>query len=148
MDKSQETQLGILKETVEFYGKDPDKLRSVNGIRHDGKQNCVYNASGGRHCALGRYLMTKYKKKGKKLLGNEGAGSDSLAYHNGFKDRDIDHMLSPKYRGFPRRFWDDLQGVHDTKEDWDSGGGMTLKGEGKVKTFQSKIESEYYLDRY
>src|SRR6056297_3193743 len=94
----------IINETVKFYSKDPDNLRSFD---EDG--DCAYNNTNNRHCAVGRCLMYKYKRHGKKLKGNYGDLTSLCNYYN----KKVDEILSPKYRGHSIIFWDDLQNLHD-----------------------------------
>ena len=47
----------ILKETIDYYAKDPDSRRSV-----DDGGNCRYTL-GDKHCAIGRYLKEEYQRE-------------------------------------------------------------------------------------
>ena len=56
MSKQQQMK-DILKETIEYYAKDPDNRR---GIDEDG--NCHYTW-GDTHCAIGRYVKEEYQRE-------------------------------------------------------------------------------------
>jgi len=109
----------IINETVKFYSNDPYYLRSV-----DEDNNCAYNNTDNRHCAVGRCLMYKYRSRGKKLKGNY----EDLTTLSNVHKISFDKMLSPKYRGHDICFWIDLQELHDIDSYWNSNG-LSIVGE-------------------
>lgn len=114
------TKLQIIEETVNFYSEDPSR-RSKYGSSN----TCAYNGPGNTHCAVGKCLMSKYKKQGQKLLGNNDGVNSLYEYHN---FNSLDKMLSPKYRGHAGTFWASLQNLHDGDQYWTETG---LSSQGK-----------------
>ena len=116
------TKKEIIIETVNHYSQNPEQLRSkINGT-------CLYNGDN-THCAVGRCMLTKYKKQGKNLEFNKGYSVWSVSTLV-IKKESIDEILSPKYRGHSREFWEELQDLHDNDLFWN---GVGLSGYGKEK---------------
>ena len=130
------TKLEILEETLAFYTADP-KRRSM-----DADSNCAYNGADGKHCAVGRCLMTKYHKLGNKLQKNDWG---VVALYENYQFGSIDPMLSPRYRGHEFDFWTDLQELHDTSYFWDENG-ITKSGEKWFNTIKERITDNQYHD--
>jgi len=120
------TKKEIIIETVNHYSPNPQQLRSKFGI------SCLYNGANNTHCAVGRCMLTKYKKQGKNL----GFNTNSVHYIKPINS--IDDILLPKYRGHSVDFWGDLQKLHDTDGFW-LDNGLSEHGEIRYK----KLLEEY-----
>jgi hypothetical protein len=118
------TKLEILNETVEYYSADP-KRRSYNTV--DG---CTFNGKDGTHCAVGRCLLPEYQEQGFYLEGN----SQIFAKFAESRGKEFDDVLQEQYRGHEMKFWERLQHLHDTHDNWDKSG-ITFEGELAVNEF-------------
>ncbi len=123
------TKIEIIEETVEFYSKDPEGRRSLDEFR-----DCKYNGPKGTHCAVGRCMLSKYKRLGSKFKHNSEDVYVLLDADN------IDHFLSPKYRGHGITFWQDLQELHDKDSFWDKRG-LSAYGKTLVKELKEKYKN-------
>ncbi len=117
------TKLEILNETVEYYSADTSR----RGL--DSRGDCKYNGENGTHCAVGRCLLPKLKKRGNRLLANNSTIGDLISKNKG---KTIDDVLEKQYRGHDIYFWRSLQGLHDSDTFWDKSG-ITPNGERKVE---------------
>ena len=113
------TELELLQDTIDWYGKDPLNRRSVE----KGSNDCTYNGPDGKHCAVGRFLMPRFKKQGDDFRYNSGFGASLL-----FQNMDAGFMQR-KVKDIPVRFWNDLQSLHDDADSWDyTSGGLSAIG--------------------
>ena len=97
----------ILKETVDYYAKDPVNRRSID---KDG--NCQYTW-GKTHCAVGRYMQEIFQQE------DWEQNNDSV---NELCDEteawDIDWAVREEVQGLEPDFWKDLQDFHDSRHNW------------------------------
>lgn len=126
------TKIEIIDETVNYYSEDINR-RSIKTITAFDQtiNTCVYNGTNKTHCAVGRCLLDKYKKRGSKLPGNDLDMCVLTEILTGVEfdyfDYNIDKILSPKYRGHDVNFWCSLQTLHDKEGNW-SDSGLTERG--------------------
>jgi hypothetical protein len=118
------SKLEIIKETVEYYSEDVKRRAIYNDA-------CVYNTKDGRHCAVGRCMLSKHKKRGVKFEYNYGGSSALITSYSD------EGLFSPKYRGHDIIFWGDLQALHDTHGYWDENG-LTKFGRDFVKWLNNR----------
>ncbi len=110
------TKAQIINETVEFYSADTSR-RSINA-----RGNCFYlHPANGNKCAVGRCLKNPSK---------EASMSVSFLFGS-YKERYNPEFL-PEYEGHDLDFWMDLQGFHDSSENWDKYG-LTAGGQKELK---------------
>jgi hypothetical protein len=107
MNKQQQMQ-DILKDTVDYYSKDPANRRSVTD---DG--DCMYTW-GKKHCAVGRYLRKEYQDE---TWSDNNMSAWELSEYSG--NMTIDQFLVDKVHGLDLDFWRDLQDMHDTVGYWE-----------------------------
>ena len=133
----------ILKETTDYYAKDPDNRRSID---KDG--NCQYTW-GKTHCAVGRYLKEEYQRENW-LNNNESVNELCQDSPGGW---DIDWVLRDEVQGLDANFWMQLQDFHDsgscwiTEDDWNKDEepiGLSLIGKEKYRTIENKINMGVY----
>lgn len=135
----------VLKDTRDWYAEDPKGRRSLD---KDG--NCLFTW-GKNHCAVGRYLKSKYQIENWRD-NNESVNeltNDSLeegCYNIDWALRDEVHGLDPD-------FWTHLQEFHDTRhywhtktENWDNetDKGLSFHGKDKYNTILSNITDGKY----
>ncbi len=121
--------IDIIKETAAFYSEDT-KRRSL-----DNSGACVFNGNNDTHCAVGRFLLAKFKEMGQDLPSNSFPMEQLIESNNAI---DIDDMLEPKYRGHDFNFWRDLQWLHDNNGHWTIDG-ITINGEREVNDLLEKL---------
>jgi hypothetical protein len=134
------TKIDIIQETADFYSADTTRRSFLNG-------KCVFNGENGTHCAIGRCMLPLHQENGSFLLGNTKSLISVIRLNHADKVNDpinIDHtlhdlVLQEKYRGHNYMFWRDLQGLHDTSDNWDEKG-LTLIGETAVKELKRIYE--------
>ena len=146
MNKQQQMQ-DILRDTVDYYGKDPANRRCVTD---DG--DCMYTW-GKNHCAVGRFLKEEYQDETwesnndsvNELCENdptEGAGSWNL-----------DWCLVDEAQGLDTNFWMGLQDIHDSVSYWEEWSrdvdglrkyGLTDRGKEAYVRLQDKIADGRY----
>ena len=121
----------ILNETIAFYGKDKNRRAEVSG-------SCSYVTDDGRNCALGRCLLPRLRtKKGFNTSKYDLDNGDTVwGINNKVK---LDVILSKKYRGHSVLFWTQIQELHDDEYNWSDSGGLSDRGQGKVKLIEDKI---------
>lgn len=128
--------LEVLKDTVQFYSKNPGK-RGI--VYKTGFQNnsCMFLTPEGNKCAVGRYLNKNDLKTLKACKILEG---------------DVESLLDPGTVGkittriiknLPIKFWQDLQSFHDADVYWNDNG-MTNYGKSKAKMIEEKIAKGIY----
>ena len=136
--------LKILKETREYYSKDPDNRRCIT---KDGE--CMYTW-GDNHCAIGRYMDEEYQFETWKQ-NNESVIELMDSEYNEYND--IDWCLRDDVHGLDVDFWRDLQGLHDTCSNWITNDSVNLEqlptgispqGIAKYHAIQLKIEEGRY----
>ena len=141
MNKKQQMQ-DILKETVEYYAKDPANRRSID---KDG--NCNYTW-GDTHCAVGRYLKPEYQKESWE---ENNRSVFQLAQYS--DDYDIDQFLVKDVQGLDLGFWRNMQDFHDshscwiTEEDYNKDEepiGLSRVGKDNYRTIERKINMGGY----
>ena len=142
MSKQQQMK-DILKDTIEYYAKDPDNRR---GIDEDG--NCHYTW-GDTHCAIGRYVKEEYQREDwieNDLSINELCESSDAGWN-------IDWCLREDVQGLDANFWKNLQDFHDshacwiTEEDYnidDEPIGLSLIGKDNYRVIERKINMGDY----
>ena len=111
--KTKEEHHALLKETIKYYGKDPQAVRGM-----DEAEDCMYITKDGRMCAVGRCMSYP----------------DGALQHKGldqFTPDSLDESLKEEYRGYDYEFWDKLQALHDTTPFWEYTG-LSLTGENEV----------------
>ena len=142
MNKQQQMQ-DILKDTVDYYSKDPDNRRSID---KDG--NCNYTW-GDTHCAIGRYLKPEYQRED--WVDNNMSVNELLAYTD--DGSNIDWCLRDDVHGLDASFWKNLQDFHDshscwiTKDDYnkdDEPIGLSLIGKDNYRVIEKKINMGDY----
>ena len=104
MNKKQQMQ-DILKETVEYYAKDPVNRRSIC----EGG-DCMYTW-GENHCAVGRYLKPEYQREDWE---NNNDSVNELC-EDSSDGWNIDWCLRDEAQGLDADFWSALQGFHDSR---------------------------------
>lgn len=118
------TKLEIIRETVEAYAPDPDRLRSVKrSDKVDKNDVCVYTPPDGSFspgCAVGRVLTSE---------GHATISQELKITVQGFET--VDEVLQPEYHGHSVDFWAGLQRIHDDFDNWTSEG-LTPLGENLV----------------
>ena len=133
MNKQQQMQ-DILKETVDYYRKDPENRRSVD---KDG--SCQYTW-GNNHCAVGRYLKPEYQREN--WLSN-GESVNELCEDSDEGEWNIDWCLREEVQGLDTGFWVNLQDMHDTMSYWNEKG-LTDRGkESYIKLIDRIIEGDF-----
>ena len=134
----------ILKETVDYYAKDPDSRRSITA---DG--DCMYTW-GNTHCAVGRYLKPENQKESW-----EENNSSVFELAQFSDDYNIDQFLIEKAQGLDLGFWRNMQDFHDshscwiTEEDWNKDEepiGLSRVGKDNYRTIEKKINMGGYDD--
>lgn len=111
----------IVRETAAFYSL---KNRAVSP-----GAACLYNGPNGTHCAVGRCLTNKAKKKV-----SDYVCSVALLAHflSDGKSNCLDDYLLEEYRGHELAFWTKLQFLHDTAGAWNAKG-ISKEGKEYVK---------------
>ena len=132
----------ILKETVDYYAKDPANRRSID---KDG--NCNYTW-GDTHCAVGRYLKPEHQKD------NCSENNSSVFQLAQFSDDyDIDQFLVKDVQGLGLGFWRNMQDFHDTHSCWitkddynkdEEPIGLSRIGKDNYRTIERKINMGGY----
>ena len=107
MDKKEQMKQ-ILKETIDYYAKDPDNRRSVD---EDG--NCRYTL-GDKHCAIGRYLKEEYQRED--WIENDFSVNELCEQSDA--GWNIDWCLRDEVHGLDANFWKNLQDFHDSHACW------------------------------
>ena len=137
MDKQQQMKQ-ILKDTIDYYAKDPDNRR---GIDEDG--NCHYTW-GDTHCAIGRYVKEEYQRED--WLENDMSVNELCEGSN--DGWNIDWCLREDVQGLDANFWKNLQDFHDSRSCWitedcynidDEPIGLSRIGKNNYRIIESKI---------
>mgnify|MGYP003648108496 CR=1 FL=1 len=123
------TKVEIIEETVEYYTTERNS-RAV-----DDNEDCVYNATDGSHCAVGRCFTDYYKSKGIDFAFNISADVSDLDA----KEGGLDSFLAEEYKGYNTGFWNGLQLLHDREHNWIDD--FTLSARGKVYVEKLKKEN-------
>lgn len=139
----------IIMETIEYYGADPANKRGVRhgtreARRSDGgydtlpTQTCEYAVTNGetKYCAVGRCLSEEAKIWVVDVAGdisdliqrwwNSNNSGDPAYDMEEDEEFYLDEMMAEEYQGQTRRFWDDLQGIHDTHTNWSEAPNLCL----------------------
>lgn len=114
---TQLTKLQIIQETVDYYSEDTNRRAVTNGV-------CSYNSVDNKQCAVGRCLIDPVYFEA--LVTNHECGSSAIADIEEFSD--FEENLKEEYRGNSLDFWTSLQELHDQKENWINGVGLSLRG--------------------
>jgi hypothetical protein len=129
----------ILKDTVDYYRKDPVGRRAV-----DINGDCLYTTEDGKHCAIGRYMREEFLDTEWKE--NNGVGVNGLSSN-------VDYYLRHDVRGLDEDFWRDLQDMHDIVGHWYRGdrltepvNGLSDIGKARYVDIQDKIARGEYDD--
>lgn len=91
----------IIDETVKFYSKNPRSISSDVG-------SCLYNGENGELCAFARVI----KPERRTVILDEGSSCNTLDIVH------TDFLAQYEHIGFNRRFWRDIQRLHDYSENW------------------------------
>ena len=133
----------ILKETTDYYAKDPDNRRSID---KDG--NCNYTW-GDAHCAVGRYLKPEYHRED--WVENNMSVFELM--ENSEDGLSIDWCLRDDVQGLDANFWRNMQDFHDahscwiTEEDYNKDEepiGLSRIGKDNYRTIERKINMGDY----
>lgn len=112
----------IINETVEYYRT---HSRSIVLNSHNNVV-CKYNGDNGAKCAFSRCCRD----------GNYWLEGKGVRYHLD-RPKDYINILKPEYLGHPTVFWESIQMLHNTNENWKSnnegGNDLTAEGESKRK---------------
>ena len=130
----------IIQETYDYYIKNPNERRALDG----NEDTCVYNLQvnsdykNDKHCAVGRCLRLKYHRQREDLTGNNESVETLIDAQCEYDYPDgvftIDSMLKKKYRGHPEGFWEALQNFHDNGIFWcSSSNSITKDGQGRYE---------------
>ena len=133
----------ILKETTDYYAKDPDNRRSID---KDG--NCNYTW-GNTHCAVGRYLKPEYQREdwienNMSVFELMDSSEDGLS---------IDWCLRDDVQGLDANFWRNMQDFHDAQSCWiteddynkdEEPIGLSRIGKDNYRTIERKINMGDY----
>ena len=115
----------IIDETVDYYGKDPQKRRSVD----DKYGHCLYEDERGNVCAFGRVL----NKEGLEIAKmNESVTASRL-----FTDSLLEDHFRDGYYIDDDLFWDKLQELHDVPHHWCKTG-LSIHGKQYVQELKEK----------
>ena len=145
MNKQQQMQ-DILKDTIDYYEKDPSKRRCLTD---DG--DCMYTW-GNKHCAVGRFLRKEYQDEtwdGNNKSANELAQEEERSND----EYNIDWCLVENVHGLDVNFWSRLQDIHDIVGNWEEWHehrdgvrkyGLTDRGKEEYVKFQDKIAEGVY----
>lgn len=100
--RTRQEYLKLLDETVKHY--------STDGVERalDNNGDCMYY-TGGKMCAVGRCLTNPKDKD--RILGG-------ISNVNNLLDRFSDNIFKKEYRGYSKKFWMQLQSLHDGKQYW------------------------------
>lgn len=93
----------------------------IKRVKFDGETRCAYKDRRGNNCAVGRCLIPN------SILFKGENNFDTIDTF-----RDIYTQFKEEYRGHSLDFWVQLQGLHDTKSNWDING-LTDKGQKHTK---------------
>ena len=144
----QEQMKEILKDTIDYYAKDPDGRRSITD---DG--DCMYTW-GNKHCAIGRYLKEEYQDEAWEE-NNQSVNQLMLNADDG--EWNIDWCLRDDVQGIDVNFWKNLQDFHDTHYCWiteedynhvmdDEPIGLSRAGKDNYRVIEKKINMGDYDD--
>ena len=132
--------LKILKDTRDYYSKDPANRRSMS---EDGQ--CMYTW-GDNHCAVGRYLEPEHQHE------SWDWNNDSITdICEAGESYNIDWVLRDDVHGLDSEFWRDLQSFHDDENNWlrwiDDDvriHELTDSGKAEYVTIEDKILDDFY----
>ena len=138
IQEQQQKMQEILKDTIDYYRKDPEGRRAV-----DNSGDCLYTTVDGRHCAIGRHMRPEFQTT--EFDENNGVGVNGL-------DKDIDYYLTSNVLGLDEFFWRDLQDMHDIVGNWYRGplkeiacNGLSEIGRERYVAMQDRIaRGEYH----
>ena len=142
MNKQQQMKQ-ILKETIDYYAKDPDNRRSIDS--HGG---CRYTLED-KHCAIGRYLKEEYQRED--WIENDFSVNELCEQSDA--GWNIDWCLRDDVQGLDADFWKNLQDFHDSHACWvveedinidDEPIGLSLIGKDNYKVIERKINMGKY----
>lgn len=121
MDK---TKVEIIQETSDWYGADPS--RRASRINDRGSRVCEYLSPNGNMCAAGRCIVDPQP---------EWEGTINNIYIPGMtaEDKvDVEWHFKKEYQGHDIEFWQDIQSLHDSEENW-SETGISVVGQIEVE---------------
>jgi hypothetical protein len=137
--ENRKTKLEIIDETVAYYSEDPWKKRAFHGT-------CMYITEDGKMCAVGRVLL---EPETMPTNGNLDTLLCKLSWagrfprtlpgdRNNYMEGNLeDDMVKEEYAGHSKKFWQDMQNLHDRDGYWDKEG-ITEMGEKYVKSLKEK----------
>jgi len=137
------TKAEIIDETVEYYKNHP--RAKIDDIK------CTYKREDGAKCAVGRCVDPEKFEEfhnhlyeiGKSIYaGDPKFNYDSVLWKISIGTNiDLDQFLQNKYKGHDKKFWSELQMLHDFGSNWKENGELTPKGERIVERLK-KIYNE------
>lgn len=127
MNWLQSSMVEILDDTVAFYSEDVSR-RAVNS-----SGQCEYISFNGNCCAIGRKM-------------NDADLNFIVKNHHECKrfGAVIPNLQTPAIRELPFTFWCDIQGLHDTRENWGERKGLSTKGKIEALRIRTNIEHNLY----
>lgn len=138
----------ILKETVEFYGADPQGRRAVKPIdANNAEETCVYRTEDGRRCAIGRLVNDEEAQ----ILADAASGVGGSSVRGILTRRPVSETVLAAQeiiRGLalPVSFAMHLQELHDHPENWKYDG-ISEGGRVEVADLERTIDTgEYELE--
>jgi hypothetical protein len=132
-----EEYLAMLENTVAYYSENPKERRAVQG-NDDSPSNCVYSSDTGQHCAVGRWI--DYDVFDLAEFNEATAVEDIFDYY----DNNEEDIFVPEARGYALAFWQNLQYLHDKKQNW-TDTGLSEEGEAAKQKIIEKINANHYL---
>ena len=126
----------VIKETSEFYEKDPKNLRSITKCPEYAITECLYLGPNGNRCAFSR-VCENTERVNEILRNSEDSMASVVLTKHGFD------ILKEEYRHLKNTlFWDDIQCLHDKDFFWD------LQKNKLSKAGLSNLEQLYKLYGY
>jgi hypothetical protein len=132
--RTQADAVALLKDTVDFYSRDPESLRAYVEKGENGFGECLYRTRDGRCCAVGRHLRNPEHTQQffpAKVV-------SEISY--------LETRLQPQSRGFPLDFWVAIQVLHDDSNHWTKKG-ISYKGKRKVDQIRKWIRKNIPVPR-
>lgn len=128
------TRVDIIDETVKFYSENPRAMRAKQLPSEP--DSCAYVAPNGERCAFARCCT----EDGVRWLHANLEGSNVQGIET--RDKNLNEMLKPEYRGHDLHFWINIQRLHDSSEFWGQDGKLTPVGNSRVQRLKCKYAEE------
>jgi hypothetical protein len=120
------TKIEIIDETVEFYKNNPRAVLP-SGV-------CLYLTDEGNRCAHSRCIKDELIEE----IHSRATGNWSASR---VIDEFGDGCHKPEYQGHPKKFWCQIQRIHDRSENWDNNT-LTPEGERFVRFLKQDYRNE------